>query len=136
MVMPVLSMTPLWRSGSSQRRRKLGIDQMATENDRSGVVDAVHTLEDFTQYRERILALAREHRARQIYVFGSLARDEMRAESDIDFLVDFEDGYALRDQIRLTLGLEDLLNRRVDVIDRECLREELRESILAEARPL
>ena len=99
-------------------------------------MDSVRTLEDLSCYREQILALARAHRARQVYVFGSLTRGELRDESDIDFLVDFEDGYALRDQIRLMLGLKSLLNRRVDAVDRECLREELWDTILAEARPL
>ncbi len=99
-------------------------------------MSGVHTLDDLSQYRERILELARQHRATRVYVFGSLTRGELRPESDIDFLVDFEADYALRDQIRLMLGLQALLNRRVDVIDRECLREELRDSILAEARAL
>ncbi|MCY3720316.1 MAG: nucleotidyltransferase domain-containing protein, partial [Anaerolineaceae bacterium] len=74
--------------------------------------------------------------ARRIAVFGSLARGEARATSDIDFLVDFETDYKLRDQIRLMQALGALLGRRVQVVDRQCLREEWPETITQEAQGL
>lgn len=89
-----------------------------------------------TQYQEQILAIAKQHKARGIAVFGSLARGEMRANSDIDFLVDFSANYALRDHLRLIVDLRELLGQRVDVAARHQLREELAPNILAEAQPL
>ena len=77
-----------------------------------------------------------DNRAREVAVFGSVLRGELGADSDIDFLVEFEAGYKLRDHIRLTQGLQDLLGRRVEVVDRGSLREELRATILAEAQSL
>lgn len=99
-------------------------------------VEAIHSLEDLRQQREHILALARQHRARQIAVFGSLLRGALGATSDIDFLVDFDSDYSLRDHIRLSQGLQQLLGRRVEVVDRQSLRPELRETIIREARRL
>ena len=99
-------------------------------------IEAIHSLEDLRQQREHILALARQHRARQIAVFGSLLRGALGATSDIDFLVDFDSDYSLRDHIRLTQGLQQLLGRRVEVVDRQSLRPELRETIIREARSL
>ena len=107
---------------------KLGSGQMA--------IQTVYTLDDVRQQREQIMALARQHHAREVSVFGSLARGELRAESDIDFLVEFEADYKLRDHIRLTQGLQRLLGRRVEEVDRHALREELRVSILEEAQSL
>ncbi|MCY4145918.1 MAG: DUF86 domain-containing protein [Chloroflexi bacterium] len=96
----------------------------------------IDTLKDLAHYREQILALAKQHKAHRIAVFGSLARGEMRDDSDIDFLVDFSADYALRDQLRLIVDLRELLGRPVDVAARHQLREELAANILAEAQPL
>ena len=96
----------------------------------------MHSLDDIRQQRDQIMALARQHRARQVSVFGSLVRGELHADSDIDFLVEFETEYKLHDHIRLTQGLQRLLGRRVEVVDRHALREELREPILEEAQIL
>ncbi len=91
------------------------------------------SLDDLRRQRARIMDLARQFRARRIAVFGSLARGEAHAESDIDFLVDFEADYKLRDQLRLTQALGALLGRRVEVVGRQCLREEWRDGIIQEA---
>ena len=99
-------------------------------------IQTVRTLDDVRQQREQIMGLARQHRARQIFVFGSLVRGELRAESDIDFLVESEAGYKLHDHIRLTQDLQRLLGRRVEVVDRHALREELQATILKEAQSL
>ena len=97
---------------------------------------AVGSLDELRQRRDEIVALARQHRADKVSVFGSVARDDLQPESDIDFLVDFHVDYALRDHIRLTQGLVKLLGRRVEVVDRRSLRPELRAAILAEAQAL
>jgi predicted nucleotidyltransferase len=68
------------------------------------------------QHRDRIVALAKEHRGRSIAVFGSVARGEDGPASDIDFLVEFEPGASLFDLMRLEDDLRDLLCRRVDVV--------------------
>ena len=99
-------------------------------------IETIRTLEDVRQQREAILTLGRQHRVRQIAVFGSLVRGELRAGSDIDFLVDFEADYKLRDHIRLSQALQRLLGRRVEVVDRRSLRSELRATILKEAQSL
>ena len=65
--------------------------------------------------------------------FGSCARGGAREDSEIDILVDFSPGADLLDLSGLKLYLEDLFCRPVDVVPRRAIREELRESILAEA---
>ena len=96
----------------------------------------VRTLEEIRRLKPEIMELARKYRAKQVSVFGSCVRGNMRADSDIDFLVDFEEKYTLLDMARLLVGLEDLLGCRVDVIDRRGLRKELREAVFREAQTL
>ena len=96
----------------------------------------IRTLDDLRRRRAEIMALAGKCRARKIAVFGSLVRGETRPDSDIDFLVEFERGYKLRDLFRLMDSLEDFLGCNVDVVPRRNIRSELRKTILDEAQPL
>ena len=68
------------------------------------------------EHRAEIAALARRHRGRSIAVFGSAARGEDGAGSDIDFLVDFEPGSSLFDLLHLQDELAELLGVPVDVV--------------------
>lgn len=66
-------------------------------------------------------------------IFGSFVRAEEKQESDIDVLVEFDEGANLLDFIGLSLFLEEKLNCRVDVVPESAIREEIKESILKEA---
>jgi uncharacterized protein len=85
---------------------------------------------------EAILELAAKHGARNVRVFGSVARHEANEQSDIDFLVDMEPGRSLMDQGGLLMDLRELLGREVDVVTEKGLYWLLRRRILKEARPL
>jgi predicted nucleotidyltransferase len=69
-------------------------------------------------------------------VFGSVARGEDTPDSDVDFLVEFEEGRTLLDLSGLRLDLIDLLERDVDVATPASLHPRLRDQILAEVVPL
>ncbi len=98
--------------------------------------EAIRNLKDLRHWREQILAIASQHQARRIFVFGSVARGDAHGDSDIDFLVDFEEGSRLTDHIRLLQDLRELLSCSVDVVDRRALRPELRDIVLEEVRRL
>jgi uncharacterized protein len=86
--------------------------------------------------REDILKIAASHGARNIRVFGSVARGEASDSSDIDLLVDMEPDRSLLDVAALLADLRDLLGRRVDVVSEKGLYWLLRRRILKEAKPL
>jgi uncharacterized protein len=69
-------------------------------------------------------------------VSGSVARGDDRAHSDVDLLVDMDPGRSLLDIVGLGQDLEELLDRRVDVLTGASLHRALRDRILAELQPL
>lgn len=86
-----------------------------------------------TTYRNEILALAHQHHASNVRVFGSVARGDDGPDSDIDLLVTFDDDASLYDQSELILDLEDLTGVGVDVVSDGGLSGR-HARILAEAR--
>ena len=80
--------------------------------------------------------VSQEYRAEVVGVFGSYARGEQQAGSDVDVLVNFLPGATLFDLVGLAELLEERLNLRVDVVPVDALREEIREQVLKEALPL
>ena len=86
--------------------------------------------------REDILRLAAGHGARNVRIFGSVARGEAGPDSDVDFLVDLEPGRSLMDLGGLLMDLQDLLGGKVDVVTEKGLRARIRDRVLREAVPL
>jgi len=94
------------------------------------------TTELIRQKREEILGLATKRGAFNVRLFGSIARGEERADSDVDFLVDMESGRSLLDLGGLLMDLQELLGRKVDVVTERGLHWYIRDRILNEALPL
>jgi len=86
--------------------------------------------------RAEILRVAALHGARNVRVFGSVARGEDDTRSDVDFLVEMEEGRSLLDLGSLVMDLQDILGRRVDVVEPEGLHWCIRDDVLKEAQPL
>src|SRR5258706_1360267 len=84
----------------------------------------------------KLIDLCREYSVRELSVFGSAARGEMRPDSDIDLLVEFipEAKVDLLDHAGLMLDLSELLGRRVDLVSKKGLKPLIRASILEESR--
>ena len=95
------------------------------------------TLEELrSTRRESILQIAARRGARNVRVFGSVARGQSDEMSDIDFLVELEPGRTLFDLSGLLADLEVLLEKHVDVVTDKGLRPRVRDRVLAEAIPL
>ena len=89
-----------------------------------------------TANKAAILKLSQKHGIKNIRLFGSMARDEITVESDVDFLVDLEKGRDLFDLGELLMDLQELLNRKVDLVTETSLHPKISAQILKEAQPL
>jgi uncharacterized protein len=83
--------------------------------------------------RDAILAAAARHGARNVRVFGSVARGDARPDSDVDFLVEMDPDRSLFDRAGLLTDLEAILGTAVDVATERSLRPRVRDHVLREA---
>lgn len=86
--------------------------------------------------REEILRVATECGARNVRIFGSVVNGTADEHSDVDFLVEMEQGRSILDMGNLLVDLEALLDRPVDIVTERGLKKRIRERIVAEAVPL
>lgn len=86
--------------------------------------------------RAQVLQMARQHGARNVRVFGSVARGEEGAESDIDLIVDLDPDRTLLDLVALTRDLTGLLGVKVDVATLDLLKDRVLARASREIVPL
>lgn len=92
--------------------------------------------------RQRLETFCRRWSIRELELFGSAVRDELRPESDLDFLVTFADEarWSLWDHAQMEEELSEIVGRQVDLVTRRAVERSTnwirRDSILKEARPV
>jgi Predicted nucleotidyltransferases len=89
-----------------------------------------------SQNKTAILDLAKQHGVKSISLFGSMVRGDVSDNSDVDFLVELEQGRDLFDLGELLMDLQALLQRKVDVVTQNALHPSISSQILKEAQPL
>jgi predicted nucleotidyltransferase len=94
------------------------------------------SLQDILNRRDEILALAKRYGASELRIFGSVARGDADATSDVDFLVRLEPGRSRFDQGGLLMDLRQLLGVNVDVVSEGALTGRFGQIVRAEAVPL
>jgi len=79
---------------------------------------------ELDKYRNIIISLCEKHRVKSLYVFGSILTDRFRKDSDIDFIVAFDnlpiEDYA-DNYFDLKFSLEDTLNRSIDLLEEQAI---------------
>jgi hypothetical protein len=86
--------------------------------------------------RSALLAVAARHGAKNLRVFGSVARGEDTSESDVDIVADFPSGIGLFELGAFESELSDVLKANVDLAPLDGLRPSVRVEVDAEAIPL
>lgn len=90
-------------------------------------------LSELRDRRSEILELARARGVSRVRVFGSVARGDATVGSDVDFLVDLDEGRSLLDLGGLLMDLRELLGCDVDVATESGLRPRVGRRVLADA---
>lgn len=94
-------------------------------------------LSEVRSHQEELRQAAVSRRIRNLRLFGSTARGDNRADSDVDFLVDFDSAKeGLLPLVAFQREAESILGRSVDISPADLLEEDVRSQALAEAVPL
>lgn len=93
-------------------------------------------VEAIADCRPRLKEIIERNGVRRLRFFGSCVTGDTSAESDVDVLVVLDEGRDLLDLVGLKLELEELFNRKVDVVEEDGLSPYLRDRILQQARAL
>jgi len=92
------------------------------------------TIEQLLQEkREEIRRIAAKHGARNVRVFGSVARGEAGPDSDVDLLVEVGPTTSSWFPAGLVLDLQDLLGCRVEIVTERAINPDIRDRVLREA---
>ena len=88
------------------------------------------------EIKEKVIPVLKENKVAKAGLFGSYARGEQKKNSDVDILVEINDNRSLTEIIGLKLLLEKILKRKVDLVEYNTIRKELKDSILNNQIPL
>ena len=84
------------------------------------------------KYKEIILEILKKHDVKKASLFGSIVREEMDIDSDIDLIIEFKGDKSLLDLAALKIELEEKLLLKVDVLTYNSIHPLLKDQILAE----
>lgn len=88
------------------------------------------------EIKQKVLPILKKARVKRAAIFGSYARGDNTQKSDIDVLLDLPDHATLIDLVGIKQDLEEVLRKKVDVIEYEGIHHLLRDSILSDQYPI
>jgi len=86
--------------------------------------------EEIEKIKTKIMPILKGYKVTKAGIFGSYARGEQKKKSDVDILIKIHDDASLLTLIGLKLDLQEAIKRKVDLVEYETIRKELKEKIL------
>jgi len=84
------------------------------------------------EIKQRILPILQKYNIKRAGLFGSYVRGEMREDSDIDILVEIADDISLLDFVGIKLEIEDILGKKIYLVEYNTIKPLIRERIIKE----
>lgn len=123
-----MALNPSEERGESSKNKQSSVEEAAANY----AAKSAEPLSQLRSTRPEILEVARRHGARNVRVFGSFARGDARRDSDLDLLVDAGPKHSPFFPAGLVADLEQLLGRKVEVVETEGLHWYVRDRVLEE----
>ena len=93
-------------------------------------------MKEIEAIKKKMIPVLKNFNVKKAGIFGSYARGEQKRNSDIDLLIEINNGADLFDLIRLKANLEKETKKRVDLVEYNLIRKELKKKILNEEIPI
>ena len=80
--------------------------------------------------KRKLIPILKKYNVTRAGIFGSYARGEQNGKSDIDILVEVNERVGLIEFIKLKMAIQELLRKKVDLVEYDTIRPEIRENII------
>lgn len=82
------------------------------------------------EIKRKIIPILKEYKVSKAGIFGSYARGEQKKKSDLDILIKIDNSAGFFTLIDLKLEIQKVIKRKVDLVEYEAIRKELKKQIL------
>ena len=90
-------------------------------------------MEELEQYRQLILPVLKRYFIKRAAIFGSFAKGNVNAHSDVDLLIEPDKGFTIFKMLRLEDEISELIKRKVDLVEYSALKPSIRKEVLLSA---
>ena len=85
---------------------------------------------ELEEIKRKLIPILRKNKVTKAGIFGSYARGEQSRKSDVDILIEINDSVGLIEFIKLKMTIQELLRKKVDLVEYDTIRPEIRENII------
>lgn len=94
--------------------------------------DKETTLNEVEEIKIKLIPILKSYNIKKAGLFGSAVRGELNEDSDVDILVEIRGDISLLDFVGIKLEIEEVLGRKVDLVEYATIKPLLRDTILKE----
>ena len=85
---------------------------------------------ELEEIKRKLIPILRKNKVTKAGIFGSYARGKQSRKSDVDILIEINDSVGLIEFIKLKMAIQELLRKKVDLVEYSTIRPEIRENII------
>lgn len=88
---------------------------------------------ELEQYQQLILPVLKRYFIKRAAIFGSFAKGNISADSDVDLLIEPEKDFTIFKMLRLEEEISEIIKRKVDVVEYSALKPSIKKEVLLSA---
>jgi predicted nucleotidyltransferase len=87
-------------------------------------------MQEIEKYQQLILPVLKRYFIKRAAIFGSAAKGNMNADSDVDLLIEADKDFTIFKMLRLEEEISELIKRKVDLVEYSALKPSIRKEVL------